>query len=342
MAKARSTWQTSRTRRVSSEDAQSVEDRSLAGQLAGDPIASAALPALRTASVLHLQRAIGNRAVGQILAARGETAQKSDRQSDRSAAAPVQRMIELGDKLYYSTEAIKLQLPGKKDKDAELGEWRANAGGLSGMDLTNVQNAYAIPGMNVATATEGNALNGKVDSGATIYQYASLSQMNGFLRLLQQGIPESTTLMPRPKDMLDEERDLTLKYDQGKACVLQALINLGIKNPELGSEQQDDPKAWHTHYVKNNIMYDDDTVIYKIYTGFGLQMVLNSRTPWRNLSQKTFTPGEYIFTTPGHNFAVLVHDSENPAERYEPKDKPQNIVTSYEPDRTISYAWRYS
>ena len=148
--------------------------------------------------------------------------------------------------------------------------------------------------------------------------------------------------MPQPKDMLDEAPDLTLKYDAGKACVLQSLINLGIRNPELGSAEQDDPKAWHTYYVRNNIMYDDTTVIYKIYTGFGLRMVLNAPTPWRSLSPQIFTPGEYIFGTPGHNFAVVIHDAEDPARRYEARDKPQNIVTSYEPDRTITYAWRYS
>jgi hypothetical protein len=88
-------------------------------------------------------------------------------------------------------------------------------------------------------------------------------------------------------------------------------------------------------------MYDDDPVLYQIYTGLGLRLVLNQPTEWSKLSAKDVPPGKYVFNSPGHNFAVLVNDNTNPDKRYEPKDAPQNVVTKYDPGRTISYAWLY-
>jgi hypothetical protein len=287
---------------------------------------------LNPAALLQLQRSLGNRATERILTARGAA---------HPTAGPIQRMIEIGATLYYSGAAIKGQLPGKKDKDIELGQWEHNLKDTTGQEAEAVENAYAIPDMDV-TGTEGDALNGKLNNGARIFHYDSAWAMNNFLNTLRSGQPEEVRPMLRPKDMLDEKRDLTMKYDKGKACVLQALINLEIQHPGLESAEQDDPEAWHKYYVSRNIMYDDDTVLYKIYTGFGLRLVWNDPTPWSGLPSAAIPPGSYVFNSPGHNFAVFVHDKQNAAERYDPKDKPQNIVSEYQPDRRINYIWRYS
>lgn len=302
------------------------------------------LASLTPRGLVQLQRAAGNHAVARLVAAYQEEQRRETRapsQSDAVGSTPIQRMIHIGDKLFYSPAAIRQQLPGKKDKDVELGQWRKNLIDLTQLAASPVENAFAIPGMNVPSAALGDALTDKLNTGATIYHYGSVGQMNGFWRGLRGGIAEDTSPILLPKDMLDEKRDLTLKYDEGKACVLQALINLGITHPRLGAGDQKDPKAWHTYYVQNDVMYDDDTVLYKIYSGFGLRMVWNQRTNWANLSTQVITPGRYVFTTPGHNFAVNVNDNPDPSKRYEPIDTPQNIVTSYEANRIISYVWRY-
>ncbi|HEX5414575.1 MAG TPA: hypothetical protein VFZ25_02840 [Chloroflexota bacterium] len=338
--------QRSRAQRVSADDVQHP------GGIAGGQRRESDSP--RTASgpipvtpqgMVQLQPTLGNHAIGQLLEGYREERHRGNRPTDPSNAvgsAPIQRMIQISDKLFYSPEAIKRQLPGKTDKNVELGQWRKNLEDLTAKSATSVENAYAIPGMRAASPTEGDALTGKLSSGGTIFHYASVSLMNNFLNNLQGGGSEDTSPMLLPKDLLDEKRDLKLKYDAGKACVLQALINLGIRNPGLESGQQSDPEAWHTYYVTRNIMYDDDTVLYKIYSGFGLRMVWNRRTTWANLDPRVITPGSYVFSTPGHNFAVTVNDDPDPSRRYEPKDTPQNIVTSYEAGRTISYVWRYA
>jgi hypothetical protein len=38
---------------------------------------------------------------------------------------------------------------------------------------------------------------------------------------------------------------------------------------------------------------------------------------------------------------VYVNDNPDPSKRYQPVDTPQNMVTSYEANRIISYVWRY-
>lgn len=336
--------QRSRAQRPVSEDARHLEGT------AGAPRDASALPPamglapLTPNGIVQLQRAAGNHAVAQWMAAYHEERRRENQTTSHGEAAgsaPIQRMIQIGTNLYYSPAAIKQQLPGKTDKEVEFGQWRKNLIDLTQTNAVVADNAYAIPGMNVPSPTLGNALTDKLNTGATIYHYASVGQMNGFWRALQGGVPEETSPILLPKDMLDEKRDLTMKYDEGKACVLQALINLGIIHPRLEAGEQKDPKAWHEYYVRNNIMYDDDTVLYKIYSGFGLKMVWNQRSAWSNLSSQVITPGSYVFTTPGHNFAVYVNDSPDRSKRYEPLDAPQNIVTTYEPNRIITYAWRY-
>ncbi|MBV9280813.1 MAG: DUF4157 domain-containing protein [Chloroflexi bacterium] len=247
----------------------------------------------------------------------------------------VQRMVAIGEDLYYDDAAIKLP----STKAGKKGEWKANLERLTGMSATSITGAALLnlkkfpaqPQELRAAAIQ------KLENDSQIFNYTSDYDFVHLLDALRAGTKDDITKVLRPEDMLDEEDDLAVQYEQSKGCVLQALVNIGVKNPHLGESQQDDVASWHNYYyVQNRVHYDDDAATYQVYSGLGLKLIMNTPTPWKNIDKSLFVPGgKYVFAMPGHNFGVTFTQNKE----YQPKDEPQRRVTVYQENLVIKYIW---
>ncbi len=299
------------------------------------PVAEPAAPLHRSAQTLapaeirRLQRLVGNRAVGRML--RGDAARTPAAQTPQT----VQRMIAMDSRdLYYSAESLGLGSP------EQVSVWKSHIEDLTGLDATAITGDDFV--QMVGADGWGEFLQGAIKQKLAnnrrvfnYYGYVFKKEEDYRSQLLS----EDVTNVIGPQDLLDTESDVTDTYDAKLACVLQGLINAGANIPDVsGQEGANDYERFHNYMrAQGTKDYDLDQVIYKIYTGLGLQLVMNLPTEWRYLQ---LAPGSYVFTMKGHNFAVEVRDRTNPAERYVPKDIPQRIVTTYRPNEVIRYVWK--
>jgi hypothetical protein len=240
----------------------------------------------------------------------------------------VQRMVAIGKDLYYDDANIWLP----QDKAGKKSEWKANLERLTGKKATDISGENLVNMKGVPKQPQGvrsQAIK-QVRNDSRIFEYGSDGDF-------KEGRQSGVTEMLRPKDMLDEEDDLAVQYDRNKGCVLQALVNIGVENPELNQQQQTDVASWHKlYYVTKGIQYDDDVETYQIYKQLGLELILNRRIKWKNIDTSLFKPGgKYVFAMSGHNFGVEYTQNGE----FRPKDEPQRRVVRYEPELLINYVW---
>ncbi|HET6764093.1 MAG TPA: hypothetical protein VFH27_10475 [Longimicrobiaceae bacterium] len=265
--------------------------------------------------VLQLQRQIGNRAVGRLLAARG------------AAEPALQRMVAYGGRVRY--DPAKIVVP-----HGRIGEWEANLERITGYTPVAITGANLAGMLHYPANALRDALIQKVENDRGIFAYARTPTHQVLAASLTN---EDYTLVPIPADMLDTPDDLARVYNADKACVLQALVAMEVPNAELDAEAVKSPAAWHNlYYNTKGMRYDDDAVIYQIYSGLKMTLRMNQPTKWKDISASVLTPGNYVFSMPGHNFGVVVNGDGS----FTPRDEPQRRVTKYLPDQVITYVWK--
>lgn len=292
----------------------------------------------QSTDIMQLQKTIGNRALSQLMqgakfpkeqlpqtAQQEKPAQKAT--ADQTAgSAPVQRMIAVADDLYLNSEQSGLK------KDKEKSDWKDKAAELRDKTVTDIKPADFIEKEHIPAETQAD-VTAALNNCRNEFAYYYMSALKSSATLKSPVI----TRMLQPKDMLIEKADdLKDAYNQSKACALQALVNAGVERE--GVEDTSDPEAWHNYYYKvRHMRYDEDPVIYQIYTELGLELVHNQSANWSTLKLK---PGTYIFSSEGHNFCVEVNDSADAASKYVCHDEPQRRQTRYQADLVIRYVWK--
>lgn len=273
-------------------------------------------------------------------AQRTETGEEEKEETAQMKAEPVQRMISVNSSnLYYHKDSLGLKDDASKTKIQKEGEWKANIEYATGLNATDITAANFIGFKRMTEWGEfaQGAVKQKLEIGSRIFEYGDfeLSSEDNFTRNLTS---ESIKNVLAPKDFLTESSDIKGAYNVNLACVLQALINSGAGVPDFSGETgSDNYQKFHSYMRKNEYAsYDLDYVIYKLYTGLGLSLVVNSATNWEKL---VLPKGSYVFTREGHNFAVKVLQDRDTPDKHVVDDRPQSFTT-YLPEMKMIYVWK--
>lgn len=295
----------------------------------------------QSGDIMQLQKTIGNRAVSQLMQGgqlQGPSIENDDREKSipqshtRVASNPVQRMVSVGKDLYLNSKESGLT------KENDIKGWKDRVKEFSGnkkvadVEAENFIRMYEIPKGTQRSGPQ-DAVTKALNNCRNEFAYHHASELQSLTTLAYPTV----TNMLQPKDMLIEKSDdLSNTYVKSKACALQALVNAGVEKAEV--EDTSSPESWHDYYYKQRHMrYDEDPVIYQIYTELGLKLVSNQTAKWSDLKLR---PGTCIFSSKGHNFCVEVTSETDPDSKYVCHDEPQKRQTRYEANLEIRYIWK--
>jgi hypothetical protein len=320
------------------------------------------------ASILALQRAVGNRAVVQRLMY-GETKKKLF----LPATYADQRLPWDGDRYLQArpTTAQDPTLIALVNRDGRVKEHLRK-----GMDLEALNEVEAFPdatlqthGANLAEANAGQGLVNELRAVVIDHKrlmrhwhqtkYADpksldirwvISSPDDFI----PGRPDLGTVGTRVRAQIPGEQKGTTYWEY--MCVLIALIKAdgyGMVNRlthTATTELEPAVQALQDYYLSNDVQFDDSSTRMQIMKEWGFELIFAGRSEWRDLPKHVpLKRGKYIFDIPGHTVQVDVERDLPMADKSLTNPKqcftPQSEEDNYDQDELalpVTFIWAKS
>jgi hypothetical protein len=313
-------------------------------------------------AVLSLQRALGNRAVGRLLA--------------NAAGTPWQRVQRLiadpmgPGRLFVPPSWLDTPLDDRQETvreaahDGVLGpQLKANAQAAIGVHIQHIDEVAVAKGAREAIAAK------RVQDGLATTGRAALQPKNRRWNQLRQPLSEAVqehnrvTMLPetmdvymqgltdrraiiRPQEIVASASTLPTTFPMKEACALIAVVKsygtdrsaldqkLGVQNLDNDTEYY---KAMHRHYfIQQHIDYAEPSTHPALFGAWGFRLVFSGMCTFRELPRQltqTLRAGsQYIFDIVGHSVLVKLTRDVTPGMTFE---KPGDVFQFFSDSRNF-------